>query len=77
MKLIIVGRESLQQLEGWVQELSSDVPNKELPRLRRDQPALRGPELMTQILAKDQRLLSLEFPTLMKKSNLLPFPVDI
>ncbi|KAF9699478.1 hypothetical protein EKO04_002692 [Ascochyta lentis] len=65
MKLVVLGKESLQRLESWVQELFSDVPNKSQPRLRWDGiPVLDQPALMTQIFAKpvmEQRLLSLEF----------------
>ncbi|KAF1937421.1 putative metalloprotease [Clathrospora elynae] len=65
MKLVVLGRESLQELESWVQELFSDVPNKNRHRLRWDGiPALDEPELMTQIFVKpvmEQRLLSLDF----------------
>ena len=48
MKLVVLGRESLQELESWVQELFSDVPNKNLHRLRWDgMSVLDEPELMT------------------------------
>ena len=65
MKLVVLGRESLQELECWVQELFSEVPNKDLRRLRWDGiPALCGSELMTQIFVRpvmEQRLLNMEF----------------
>ena len=65
MKLVVLGRESLQELEGWVLELFSGVPNKNLHRLRWDGiPALDEPELMTQIFVKpvmEQRLLKIDF----------------
>ena len=65
MKLVVLGRESLQELESWAQELFSDVPNKNLHRLRWDGiPALDEPELMTQIFVKpvmEQRLLKIDF----------------
>lgn len=65
MKLVVLGRESLQELESWVEELFSDVSNKDLPRLTWDGiPALEEPELMTQIFVRpvmEQRLLNLDF----------------
>lgn len=65
MKLVVLGRESLQELEGWIEELFSDIPNKNLDRLRWDGiPALDEPELKTQIFVKpvmEQRLLNLDF----------------
>lgn len=65
MKLVVLGMESLQELESWVQELFHDIPNKNLHRLRWDGiPALGEPELMTQIFIKpvmEQRLLNLDF----------------
>ena len=65
MKLVVLGKESLQELESWVQELFSDIPNKNLHRLRWDGiPALDEPELTTQIFVKpvmEQRLLKIEF----------------
>ncbi|RHZ43567.1 uncharacterized protein CDV56_102153 [Aspergillus thermomutatus] len=65
MKLVVLGRESLQELESWVQELFSDVPNKNLHRLRWDGiPVLDEPELMTQIFVKpvmEQRQLNIDF----------------
>lgn len=63
--LVVLGRESLQELESWVQELFSDVPNKNLHRLRWDGiPVLEDSELMTQIFVKpvmDQRQLNMDF----------------
>ncbi|KAJ5669201.1 hypothetical protein N7462_010271 [Penicillium macrosclerotiorum] len=65
MKLVVLGRESLQELESWVQEFFSDVPNKKLDRLRWDGiPVLEEPELMTQIFVKpvtEQRQLNIDF----------------
>ncbi|PQE23415.1 a-pheromone processing metallopeptidase ste23 protein [Rutstroemia sp. NJR-2017a BBW] len=65
MKLVVLGREPLQELESWVQELFSDVPNKNLHRLRWDGiPVLDEPELMTQIFVKpvmELRLLNIHF----------------
>ncbi|TEY42656.1 hypothetical protein BOTCAL_0387g00100 [Botryotinia calthae] len=65
MKLVVLGREPLQELESWVQELFSNVPNKNLHRLRWDGiPVLDEPELMTQIFVKpvmELRLLNIHF----------------
>ncbi|OAX85065.1 hypothetical protein ACJ72_00566 [Emergomyces africanus] len=36
MKLVVLGRESLDELEGWVVELFADVKNKDLPQNRWD-----------------------------------------
>lgn len=66
MKLAVLGRESLDELESWVQELFSEIPNQDLPKLRWDDvPAYSESELGTQIFAKpvmDQRLLDIYFP---------------
>jgi insulysin len=65
MKLVVLGREPLQELESWIQELFSEVPNKNLHRLRWDGiPVLDEPELMTQIFVKpvmEQRQLNIDF----------------
>ena len=65
MKLVVLGREPLQELESWVQELFADVPNKNLPRLRWNHvPALDEPQLATQLFVKpvmDSRLLNIDF----------------
>ncbi|KAK5154964.1 hypothetical protein LTR04_005901 [Oleoguttula sp. CCFEE 6159] len=66
MKLVVLGRESLDELESWVQELFSEVHNKNLPQNRWDDaPPLSTNELGTQIFAKpvmDSRMLDLYFP---------------
>lgn len=66
MKLVVLGRESLEELEGWVKELFADVPNQDLPQLRWDDiPAFSEREVETQIFAKpvmDMRNLDLHFP---------------
>lgn len=66
MKLAVLGRESLDELESWVQELFSDVPNQNLPKLNwADIPVLSQEEIGTQIFAKpvmDMRLLDIYFP---------------
>ncbi|CAD6592028.1 MAG: Insulinase (Peptidase M16) [Alectoria sarmentosa] len=66
MKLVVLGKESLDELETWVGELFAGVHNKDLPQKRWDglQPLTKD-ELMTQIFAKpvmDQRTLEICFP---------------
>lgn len=66
MKLVVLGKESLEELEMWVGELFAGVQNKDLPQKRWDglQPFTKD-ELMTQIFAKpvmDQRTLEICFP---------------
>ncbi|KAF1981764.1 a-pheromone processing metallopeptidase Ste23 [Aulographum hederae CBS 113979] len=66
MKLVVLGRERLDELESWVVELFSDVPNRDLPQDRWDGlTPFREEELMTQVFAKpvlDSRMLDLYFP---------------
>ena len=66
MKLAVLGRESLDELQGWVQEFFADVKDHSLPKLRWDDvPAYGEEELCTQIFAKpvmDQRMLNIHFP---------------
>ena len=66
MKLVVLGKESLDELETWVGDLFAGVHNKDLPQKRWDglQPYTKD-ELMTQIFAKpvmDQRTLEICFP---------------
>ncbi len=66
MKLVVLGREPLDELETWVSELFSEVKNKDLPENRWDgvQPLTRE-EVMTQIFAKpvmESRSLEMSFP---------------
>ncbi|KAL8900428.1 MAG: hypothetical protein Q9207_005700 [Kuettlingeria erythrocarpa] len=66
MKLVVLGREDLDELESWVGDLFAGVVNKDLPRNRWDgiQP-YSDKELLTQIFAKpvmDTRLLDICFP---------------
>lgn len=66
MKLVVLGREKLDELEGWVADLFAGVMNKDLPRNRWDgiQPYTET-ELLTQVYAKpvmDTRLLDIYFP---------------
>jgi len=65
MKLVVLGKESLDQLEGWASELFSDVKNKNLPPNRWDdaQPMSKE-QYLTQIFAKpimDSRELNISF----------------
>ena len=66
MKLVVLGKESLDELETWVAELFAGVHNKDLPQKRWDGlKPLTKDELMTQIFAKpvmDQRTLDICFP---------------
>lgn len=66
MKLVVLGREKLDELETWVGGLFAGVVNKDLPRNRWDgaQPYSEK-ELLTQVFAKpvmDSRLLDIYFP---------------
>jgi len=66
MKLVVLGRESLDELEGIVADLFSGVRNKDLPRNRWDevQPFTER-EALTQVFAKpvmDSRTLDIYFP---------------
>lgn len=66
MKLVVLGRESLDELESWVGDLFADVPNKNLPQNRWDgvQPYSKN-EFLTQVFAKpvmDSRILDICFP---------------
>jgi insulysin len=68
MKLVVLGKESLDELEDWVSELFAPCVNKNLasPRWEGEQP-LTNKELMTQYFAKpvkDFRTLTLQFPFL-------------
>ena len=66
MKLVVLGRESLDDLEDWVTELFSEVENKNLPQNRwDDQVALSQDQLTTEIFAKpvmESRSLEISFP---------------
>ncbi|KAL8948045.1 MAG: hypothetical protein Q9222_005737 [Ikaeria aurantiellina] len=66
MKLVVLGRETLDELETWVGQLFADVRNQDLPQNRWDgkQPYSEK-ELLTQVFAKpvmDTRLLDIYFP---------------
>jgi len=66
MKLVVLGRESLDELESWVVELFSGVEDKNLPQNRWETEVPLGPkDLLTQTFAKpvmDSRQLDLSFP---------------
>ncbi|WEW56245.1 metalloprotease [Emydomyces testavorans] len=65
MKLVVLGRESLDQLEHWVTELFSAVKNKELPQNRWDDIQPFAPEdMLKMVCAKpvmDTRSLDISF----------------
>lgn len=66
MKLVVLGQESLDQLESWVGELFSGVQNKDLPEKRWDgvQPYSEK-EALFEVFAKpvmDSRSLDISFP---------------
>ncbi|PGH09771.1 insulysin [Blastomyces parvus] len=66
MKLVVLGRESLDELEGWVAELFADVKNKDLPQNRWDDVQPYTPTDLQKIcFAKpvmDTRSLEIFFP---------------
>lgn len=66
MKLVVLGRESLDTLQSWVEELFADVVNKKLPQNRWDGiPIYSENELNTEIRVKpvvDMRSINLSFP---------------
>ena len=66
MKLVVLGKEPLDELQTWVADLFADVQNKNLPQNRWDgvQPYSEN-ELLTQVFAKpvmDSRMLDIYFP---------------
>lgn len=66
MKLVVLGRESLDELEEWAADLFAGVKNKDLPQKRwEDELPYRKEDLLTQCFAKpvmDSRSLDLTFP---------------
>ncbi|CZR61550.1 related to insulysin precursor (metalloendopeptidase) [Phialocephala subalpina] len=66
MKLVVLGRESLDVLEGWAADLFAGVRNKDLAQNRwEDEKPFRESDLLTQCFAKpvmDSRQLDLSFP---------------
>ncbi|KAF2646871.1 hypothetical protein P280DRAFT_387619 [Massarina eburnea CBS 473.64] len=65
MKLVVLGRESLDTLEEWVEEIYSQIPNKDLPRKRWDDiPIYTDKELLIQTFARpvfETRSLDISF----------------
>ncbi|KAI9770841.1 MAG: Insulinase (Peptidase M16) [Geoglossum umbratile] len=68
MKLVVLGRESLDVLESWVVDMFWAVPNKDLPPTKWDHvPLLTEKELLTQVFMKpvmDNHNLDISFPFL-------------
>jgi len=66
MKLVVLGRESLDVLEGWVADLFAGITNKSLAQNRWEtEVPFTSKDLMTQCFAKpvmDLRQLNLSFP---------------
>ena len=53
MKLVVLGREPLDQLQSWAEELFAGVPNKDLPQNRWDGIVpYAEDELLKQVFAK-------------------------
>ncbi|KAL3476459.1 Metalloenzyme, LuxS/M16 peptidase-like protein [Aspergillus californicus] len=73
MKLVVLGRESLDELEQWVSELFADVQNKDLAQNRWDDIPIWLPnDMCKQIFAKpvmDSRSVEIYFP-FMDEENL-------
>ncbi|KAL5117480.1 metalloprotease [Pleosporales sp. CAS-2024a] len=64
MKLVVLGRESLNTLEEWVEEIFNKVPNKNLPRKSWSMPVYTENELLTMTFAKpvlESRSLEIQF----------------
>lgn len=64
MKLVVLGRESLDTLEEWVEDIFAKVPNKDLGQNRWDMPVYTDKELLMQTFAKpvlESRSLELQF----------------
>ena len=65
MKLVVLGKESLDELESWVAELFAGVKNKDLPQNRWDEAhPYSENEVLTQVFAKpvmDTRSLDIQF----------------
>lgn len=66
MKLVVLGREELDELQGWVEELFTDVPDQNLPQLRWDGiPVFDEAGLGIEVFVKpvmQKRQLDLHFP---------------
>ncbi|KAL2828052.1 Metalloenzyme, LuxS/M16 peptidase-like protein [Aspergillus cavernicola] len=68
MKLVVLGRDSLDEMEQWVSELFAEVKNKDLPQNRWDDVPIWLPnDMCKQIFAKpvmDSRSVDIYFPFL-------------
>jgi insulysin len=67
MKLVVLGREDLDTLQTWVEEMFEGVKNKDLPKPYWEGQPLGDEHLMTQVFAKpvmDTRQLEITFPFL-------------
>ena len=66
MKLVVLGKEPLEELQTWVEELFSSVKNQDLAQNRWDDvPLLSNDNVTTQVFAKpvmESRSLELQFP---------------
>nr|POE87489.1 a-factor-processing enzyme [Quercus suber] len=65
MKLVVLGKEQLDELQSWVEEFFKDVPDQNLKQLRWDEvPIYTQDEIGTQVFAKpvmDSRSLDIYF----------------
>jgi insulysin len=64
MKLVVFGRESLNTLQEWVEEIFAEIPNKNLSQSRWDVPLYTTDALLTQTFVKpvgQWRSLELQF----------------
>ncbi|KAF2818106.1 LuxS/MPP-like metallohydrolase [Ophiobolus disseminans] len=64
MKLVVLGREGLDILQEWVEEIFSAIPNQNLPRNRWDVALYTKDQLLTQTSARpvlESRSLKLQF----------------
>ncbi|POS84570.1 hypothetical protein EPUL_004076 [Erysiphe pulchra] len=67
MKLTVLGKESLDELEEWVVDLFSGIPNKDLRRNSWEEPLFREEDLLIQCNIKpikDSHYIYLQFPTI-------------
>jgi insulysin len=65
MKLVVLGREPLDTLKEWVEEIFAKVPNKNLSRKAWDMPVYSEKQLLTQTFARpisELRTLEIHFP---------------
>lgn len=69
MRLVVPGRESLDNLEAWVGQIFAKVPNKKLGQNRWDAPVYTEKELLTQTFATPV----LESQSLIRASIRVPY----